>query len=228
MTKKKPPTYEDYSDVIDTEIAKRRNKWNLTALAWMDFDDVSQIIRIHIYKKWTLYDSSKSILPWINRIISNQLKNLIRNHYGNFARPCLRCAAAEGEDLCTIYTKQCAECPLYAHWEKFKKRAHDTKLALPLENHTKEVSSKFEDSIDIEKTAEHMHERMELILKPLEWQVYKFLYIEGKDEKELAKTLGYSTSEKNRGPGYKHIKNIKKNILVKVKKMLADGEIDLY
>jgi hypothetical protein len=228
MAKKKAPKYEEYSAVIDTEIAKRRSKWNLTALAWMDFDDVSQIIRIHIHKKWTLYDSSKPILPWINRIISNQLKNLIRNHYGNFSRPCLKCAAAEAEDLCNIYVKQCSTCPLYAHWEKFKKRAHDTKLALPLENHVKEVSSQFEDSIDIEMTAEYMHKQMEKILKPTEWKIYEALYIKGIDEKKLSETMGYSSSEKNRGPGYKHIKNIKKTIITKVKKMLASGEIDIY
>jgi len=228
MAKKKAPKYEDYSSVIDTEIAKRRTKWSLTALAWMDFDDVSQIIRIHIHKKWKLYDSSKPILPWINRIISNQLKNLIRNHYGNFSRPCLKCAAAESDDLCNIYVKQCSACPLYAHWEKFKKRAHDTKLALPLENHVKEVSSQFEDSIDIEVTAEHMHDRMKTVLKPIEWTVYEVLYIKNKDEQEAAKVMGYSTSEKNRGPGYKHIKNIKKTIINKVKKMLSNGEIDIY
>ena len=74
--KTKRPKFEDCIDVIDVEIAKRRSKWGLTALAWMDYDDVSQIIRIHIYKKWHLYDPSKNLLPWIRTIISNQLKNL--------------------------------------------------------------------------------------------------------------------------------------------------------
>ena len=70
--------FEDCIDIIDTEITKRKNKWNLTALAWMDFDDVSQILRIHIFRKWHLYDQTKKLTPWINRIISNQIKNLIR------------------------------------------------------------------------------------------------------------------------------------------------------
>jgi len=43
---------------IDNEIFKRRNKWNLTAISWMDFSDVSQILRIHIYKKWHLYNQT--------------------------------------------------------------------------------------------------------------------------------------------------------------------------
>ena len=58
--------YEDYSDVINEEISKKRYKWNLTSLAWMDFDDVAQILRFHIFKKWHLYDQSKNIKPWIS------------------------------------------------------------------------------------------------------------------------------------------------------------------
>ena len=46
--------FENFIDEINAEISKRRNKWNLTALTWMDFDDVSQILRIHIYKIWHL------------------------------------------------------------------------------------------------------------------------------------------------------------------------------
>ena len=104
---KERPRFEDVIKEINTEIQKRKGKWNLTILSWMDFDDDAQIIRIHIYKKWHLYDPQKPLSPGLNRIISNQIKNLIRNNYGNFSRPCLKCAAAEGEDLCTIYQKQC-------------------------------------------------------------------------------------------------------------------------
>ena len=77
---KKKPTFEESFDLINQEIRKRTNKWSLSSLNWMDFDDVSQIIRLHIYEKWHLYDASKPLGPWLNRIISNQIKNLIRNH----------------------------------------------------------------------------------------------------------------------------------------------------
>ena len=60
--------YEDYAEVINEEIAKKRYKWNLTALAWMDFEDVSQILRFHIFKKWHLYDQAKNIKPWKGRL----------------------------------------------------------------------------------------------------------------------------------------------------------------
>ena len=58
--------------------------------------------------------------------------------------------------------------------------------------------------------------------------VYNYLYIENLDEEEVAKKMGYKTSEKNRQPGYKQIKNIKKNIVIKVKNLLNNDEIDIF
>ena len=220
--KKNHKKFEDCIDTINREITKRRNKWNLTSLAWMDYEDVSQIIRIHIFKKWDMYDQAKPLGPWLNRIISNQIKNIIRNNYGNYARPCIKCAAAENERGCVIYGSQCSECPLYAHWAKNKKRAHDTKLPVSLENHSQEVYSMITDSYDIESAANTLHEKMKKILKPIEWKVYDLLYIQNKEEKYVAKQMGYFTSEKNRLPGYKQIKNIKKSIITKVKVILLE------
>jgi len=225
---KKKKKFEDHIEDVDKEIAKRRKKWNLTALAWMDFEDVSQILRIHIFKKWHLYDPEKPLAPWLNRIISNQIKNLIRNNYGNYCRPCLKCAAAEGEDLCKIYERQDSSCPLYSNWEKTKKSAHDIKVPLPLENHPQEIHNLQQDEIDVLRNAKKIHETMEKKLKPLEWKIYKLLYIEHLSESETAKRMGYRTSESNRSPGYKQIKNIKKNIIKKVKKYMLSGEIDIY
>jgi hypothetical protein len=68
---------------------------------------------------------------------------------------------------------------------------------------------------------------MEQVLKTLEWKVYNYLYIQGYSEEKTAKLMGYKTTEKNRSPGYKQIKNIKKSIITKVKKCLKNDEIDL-
>lgn len=219
--------FENHIQVIDAEINKRRSKWNLSVLAWMDFQDVAQILRIHIYKKWHLYDPSKPLGPWLNRIISNQIKNLIRNNYGNYCRPCLKCAAAEGEDLCIIYEKQDSACPLYSNWEKTKKSVHDAKLPVPLENHTQEVFTRDYENIDMEKTAQNLHDKMQQSLRPIEWKVYELLYIQHLDEEEVAKRMGYKTTEKNRSPGYKQIKNIKKSIITKVKDVIDRGDLDI-
>jgi DNA-directed RNA polymerase specialized sigma24 family protein len=212
---------------INKEIDKRKNKWSLTALAWMDFNDVAQILRIHIYKKWDMYDQKQPLAPWINRIASNQIKNLIRNTYGNYSRPCLKCAAADQEDGCNIYGTQCSQCPLYAKWEKSKKSACNIKLPVALENHSQEVHNIPHNSINIEKTAENIHKKMQQTLKPLEWKFYSLHFIEHKSEEDTAKIMGYKTTEKNRKIGYKQVKNLKKLIITKVKKYLYNGEIDI-
>ncbi len=224
---KKKAKLEDCLDLIDKEIKKRRSKWSLTALAWMDFDDVSQIIKIHIFKKWKLYDSSKPLAPWINRIISNQIKNLIRNHYGNFCRPCLKCAAAEPNDLCYIYGSQCGQCPLYFNWEKNKKVAYETKLPSSLDAMKIGVSEKEDKNVDFQKAIETLNFHLKKSLKETEWTVYENIFLLGKSEKCVAKLLGYKTNEVNRNPGYKQIKNIKKKIIEKAKHLLESGEVEI-
>lgn len=219
--------FEDYIEQIDAEIKKRRSKWNLTALSWMDFDDVSQILRIHIFKKWHLYDTKKPLNPWINRIISNQIKNLIRNNYGNYCRPCLKCAAAEAGDLCYIYGKQSEACPLFANWSRTKKQAYNAKLPVSINDHTYEINSTEYSDIDILGVMNKISAKMEEVLKPAEWKIYQALYIEHMSEEDAATLMGYKTNEKNRVPGYKQIKNVKKAIIKKVKRMLEDGEIEI-
>ena len=136
-------TYDDYSDLIDQELAKRRKNWFLTSVAWVDFDDVCQIIRAHIYKKWPQWDQSRPIKPWINKIIGNQMKNILRNHYSNYARPCLNCPFNSDAEysLCsfTASGEQDATCPLYKKWAKGKKNAYNIKITLSLENHINQI-----------------------------------------------------------------------------------------
>ena len=222
MPRKKKLKFEDCIEKIDLEINKRRSRWNLTALSWMDFDDVSQIIRIHIFKKWHLYDQSKSLAPWINTLISNQIKNLIRNNYGNYCRPCLKCAAAESDSLCYIYGTQCSSCPLVAQWEKTKKAAYLTKLPTPLESVQQETEKLELQEFDFETVLKRLNIKLKKVLKSNEWTVYENLYLKNKTEQEVAKILGYKTSEKNRSPGYKQIKNIKKSIIEKAKEIIFE------
>ncbi len=226
-TSTEKPSFEESIGFIDGEIKKRKGKWSLTSLHWMDYDDVSQIIRIHIHEKWHLYDAEKPLGPWVNRIISNQIKNLIRNNYGNFSRPCLKCEASRPNIKCDIYGEQCGECPLYAKWEKSKKLAYEIKMPLSLEDHNHEVSPvTFEAGINIDKFAKNLHKKMKETLKSNEWVVYENLFIKNKSEEEVACLMGFKSNEKNRTPGYKQIKNLRKKIIEKVKKCLEKDEVD--
>ncbi len=224
--KNKTVSFEDCSDVISQEIAKRRSKWTLTSIAWMDYDDISQILKIHIFKKWHLYDPSKPLAPWLNRIISNQLKNLIRNNYSNYCKPCLKCAAAEPDSACSIYGTQDNRCPLYRSWLLKKKSAYDVKMALPLENHKEQINEVEVSSADIELGIRKLNQKLKEVLKPNEWVVYEGYYINNKTEQEIAEVLNFKTTEKNRTPGYKQIKNIQKSIITKARKILSKDGLD--
>ena len=215
--------FDSQREALDELLKKYRPKWQLSALAWIDYDDVCQIIRLHIYKKWHLWDQSRPFKPWASMIISNQIKNLIRNNYGNYCRPCLKCAAAESDSLCYIYGTQNSSCPLFAHWEKTKKAAYLTKLPSPLESVGHETENMEMKEFDFDAVLKRLNTKLKDKLKTNEWIVYENLYLKNKNEQEVAKILGYKTSEKNRSPGYKQIKNIKKSIIEKAKEIISES-----
>lgn len=221
------PNFEDNIKFIDSEIAKRRDLWTLSSIQWMDFDDVAQIIRIHLNDKWHLYNPEKPLGPWLNKVIAHQIKNIIRNIYGNYSRPCLKCCAAEGENLCKIYISQNSGCPLYKAWEKSKKQAYEVKIPLPIEKFMNEHDVGYNDEQDIQVAAQAIHKKMKTILKPIEWKAYKMLFIDNLPEEEIAIKMGYKSNETGRKAGYKQIKNIRKSIMEKVKKALSNDEVDI-
>lgn len=217
--------FEKQIDLINEEIKKRRYKWTLSTLNWIDFEDVSQIIRFHLFKKWHLYDQTQPLLPWINRIISNQIKNLIRNYYGNYTRPCLRCLAAVGTNGCRIYKDQNSKCPMYDNWEKTKKIAYNLKMTVSMEDHEREIGELANEHPDMSAAAINLHKRMQEVLKPTEWIIYKLLYIDDKDETHVCKTLGFKYNKNSKVAYNKQLKNIQKIIIKKAKECLED--IDL-
>ena len=234
-SKKKSPSkklrYEDKSNLIDQEIAKRSKSWFLTSVPWIDFQDVSQIIRTHIFRKWDQWDQNRPIEPWLNRIISNQLKNILRNYYSNFARPCLNCPFSidRGTNACsfTPTKEQDSNCPLFAKWEKTKKAAYDIKIPVSLSgddacNINIEDNSVF---LDMEKAILVLADYLKEELTKKQYQVFDLLYIKNLNEEDAAKEMGYTTSETNRKLGYKQIKNIKRVIKEKTKKILDKKDV---
>lgn len=228
MISKKELSFEDCYDIIKVEINKKKYKWTLNSISWLGWEDISQIILIHIYEKWPQYNQSKPLQPWLGAIISNQIKNIIRNNYSNYTRPCLKCKAAEPGDGCKIYEAQCSTCPLFSIWEKRRKSAYDVKLPVSIENHINEIHQISEIPYTLERNIESVHKKMREVLKPSEFKVYEGLFISNETEEKLAKRLGYISNEKNRAPGYKQLKNIKKMIIAKVKKCIVEEELDIY
>ncbi len=244
-------TYEEKIHVIDQELKKRQHKWHLNALAWFDFEDVEQIIRLHIHKKWHQWDQIRPLEPWVNKIITNQLKNILRNHYTNFARPCLNCPFnqekvkdvkdssykdspnkehAGAGSLCAFTPSglQCNECALYKKWEKTKKHAYDIKLPLTIEHHSTEVYQLATASYDLDNAAARLHDEMKNILSEKHYEIYSALFIENTPEDEIAKKLGYKTTEKGRKAGYKQLKNLKRMFKERATKVISQEDIIIF
>lgn len=231
---KKKAKYEDHYSEIAREIDKRRPKWFLSSLAWMDFEDVKQIISAHIYNKWDQWDPARPLIPWVNKIISNQFKNILRNNYSNFVRPCLNCpfnlSSSSGDgDSCsfTESKEQDSSCPLFAKWEKTKKSAYDIKMAVPIETKEYEVKKIQHKEVDMTSAANRLHLEIKKQLNARHYKVYEMLFIEFKSEEEVAKEMGYKTSEKGRSAGYKQIKNLKKQFKDMAKKIMQTKDIFL-
>jgi hypothetical protein len=62
-------------------------------------------------------------------------------------------------------------------------------------------------------------------LSEKQFTVYKLLFIDHKSEEEVAKKMGYKTSEKGRKAGYKQIKNLKKIFKQKAQEILEKEDI---
>lgn len=232
MGRPKKIKYEDKIDIINGEIRKRKGKWFLDSIPWVSFEDVEQIIRIHIYQKWSQWDQKRELKPWINKIITNQFKNILRNYYLNFAKPCSSCpfdSSAAGENFCS-FTKsglQDITCPLYAKWSKSKKSAHDVKIPLRLDAQEYESNIFAGDFFQVDRAIVLVQGHLKEELSERHYSIYHMLFIENKTEDEVAKFLGYKTNESGRSAGYKQIKNMRKFFKEKVIKILKNKDIIL-
>jgi hypothetical protein len=193
----------------------------------MDFDDVEQKLRLHIFKKWDKWNPELPLIPWVNTVITNQIINLVKNNYSNFSRPCLGCVHNGGANICKKFDLQSSDCPDYAKWEKTKKHAYNVKLPVSIhdesifgEGREFDSKSKETDNINFDNGLQKMHTMMLKELLPIYQKVYKHLFIDGKTEAEVIPLMGYkSASCKN---GYKFIKKARAIILAKAKNIVLD------
>jgi hypothetical protein len=223
MTKK--PSFEESIDVIDSEILKRKHRWHLTAISWMDFDDVSQKLRLHIYKKWDKWNHTRPLRPWLNQVINHQMTNILRNNYSNFSRPCLKCKFNTGENGCTLYGVQSGLCRDYLKWEKTKKPAYDVKFPVSLsspigsdgEMTVESFISNREVCSNIESLLPSFHELMRKNLNNVEWKVYDYMFLQNLSDEDIAHKMGYKLSIKEGRPAYRQINKIRSKIVNKAR-----------
>lgn len=220
-------SYEECSDLIEKEIAKRRGKWTLTILRWMDFEDVAQILRAHIFKKWHLWDQERKLAPWIQRIMSRQIYNLLRNNYTNYARPCVQCKFSMGEEGCekTPSREQCIECPLYKKWTENKQSGYHIKMPLELENHTQEVFNKIDDTINFKETMRRVSEELEKRMSKKRFAAFNILFIDGTSDEEAIKILNIKENTKNKYGQKKLLTAFKDSLQKEAKDIIKNSDI---
>ncbi len=221
--------FEDCIDIIENAIRKQRSRWRLDCISWFDFQDVEQVIKIHIHKKWDMWDQRRPLEPWINIIVSNQIKNLVRNHYGNYVKPCASCEFNMGDDSCSFTSKkvQNRECAKFAKWEKTKKSAFSLRVAVSADEHMYEIgSTESEDNVFFHNSVKRLNVEMKKELSEIHYEAYKMLYFEDNStEEDVAKLMGYKTNEKKRKAGYRQVKNLKKIFAQKAAKIMRENDI---
>ena len=190
-------TFEERYDETVHWVDKRRHKWDLWMLEWAD---ARQRLIIRVWKQYPLYDPAKGPYShWVNKVISNEWKNILRDHYTSFSRPCiLGCPFNAGGEQCTktLSGLQCVECPLFRDWQKRKGDHFAVKQTLPLENHSNEAQNRPSDFIDIAGKKRVIDARMKERLTASEWKIYRLLIIKGLPEEEVARQMGF---KKKRG-----------------------------
>jgi len=224
-------SFEDKISVINREIMKRRGKWMLSSLSYLDYDDISQILRIHIFKKWDMWNQDLPLENWLNRVVTHKIINLVRDHYGRVAPPCNGCPHNLADDSCS-FTKTGSrgpQCPLYKKWQKKTQAGYNIKLASSM-NSDEFVepafsSISFGDNIDYESSSEKLHKEMKKVLSKSQYRIYELLIMDNLSDKEVAKRLKLKSTERGRLPGYKHLTDMRNKFYEMAKKIIEEKDI---
>lgn len=225
----KNKTYEECYPIIDSVVSKFQSKWRLNAINWFDFEDVAQVIKTHIFKKWHMWDQTRPLEPWVSRIASHQIKNIVRNNYTNYVKPCMSCPYNMGDNICSLTKskEQDSSCKEYAKWAKSKRQGYGVKMPLAMENHQQEIDTFTDSGVDFANSINKLNEFLKTELSQEHYTVYMMLFFENATDDDVAKFMKFKTTEKNRAAGYKQIKNIKKMLKEKVQSIIEKNDIIL-
>ncbi len=219
--------YEDKIDEIERLLERARPKWTLSSITWMNFDDVKQIVRIHFNEKWWQWNQERPFGPWAARLISNQIKNQVRNNYTSYSRPCIsaRCIHNLGNGFCALTKsgEQDSSCDLYKKWTKKLKTKCDIKLPVTIEGGVIEHRPS-EENYDYGNAESILHSKVMERLEGRHKDIYRMIYIESRSDDYVADFAGFK-AEKNRATKrYKHLQLLKKAFTKVAKEVMQDPD----
>jgi hypothetical protein len=100
-------------------------------------------------------------------------------------------------------------------------------MPLAMENHQQEIDLFTDSGVNFDASIEKLNAILKKELSSEHYQVYMMLFFQDSSEDDVAKYMGYKTSEKNRTAGYKQIKNLKKMLKEKVQNIIVKNDIIL-
>lgn len=230
------PTFEEVANDIRTQINRRRQRWRATNVK--PWEDVAQDIFIHVYNKWYLFDPNKKALShWLNVVISNQIKNEMRNLIYKNARPCIGsnkdqhcCIYNGGGNLCTWPGNstgiQCSVCPVYRAWQTRKSHLNNINTPLSLDNHAVEADRMQCDFTDIDGKKKVLDDRiLSHLSNETERKMYTLMFIEHKTEEEVGYIFGYKLQDNSKTPGYQMILKFRKKVIALAREIVYDEDL---
>lgn len=226
-------TFEQIEPIIDDLLERRRSRWNLEAVRHYDFDDLKQDIKIHIFTKFSMWDQSLPFENWCATIIHNQIFNTKKTLWRNHEKPCSNCYFNCGGDTCKFTPSgyKNSECPEFREWLRKRKSAYEIKKAHSIETEDGEILHAGSVEIDYDKFLK----RLDPIIKdhvkkgfiPLvTYKIFKMAFMDHRNDEEIAKEMGYKSTEKKRTPGYKIISSHKKTIKDIAKEYLSKEDYE--
>ena len=220
-----PFTYEEKYSIILDVVRKYKNKWRLDIIHWYDWDDVQSELLNHVYLKWEKWDQSRPLEPWVSIVCLNQIRNKLRNHYTNYARPCIKCPHNIDDHACAITpnNEQCSQCPIFAAWVKNKKSGFDIKMPLELENHAGEVNNRISDELDYSVVLEKLSGELKKHLPEKTVKAFYMLNFDGANEKDVGAYLGFKAKPFNSVS--KQMKEFKAQLMADVKTIVKESDI---
>jgi DNA-directed RNA polymerase specialized sigma24 family protein len=124
-------SFEEALPIFNEVLRLYQSRWTLTSYS---FEDLSQDIRAHAFKKWHLYDQSRPLKPWAARLIQSQIKNALRDRYYIYQAPCLKCEMFLGDGACKLYGEVLNKCALYKKFSSQKSEASNVNFPVSYEN----------------------------------------------------------------------------------------------
>lgn len=218
--------FKDVLPTVQVEVEKRRSAWRLTTL---DFDDVAQIIMLRVFNKYDTFDPQKGKFEhWLNTLIANAIKTILRDNLMKFNRPCVGCPFNTGGSTCS-YTQsgeQDEECGVYSRWKQKKEDEYNVRASLSLENHANEAQNMQCDFINIEETKKVIDAKILVLLNRREKRIYRLLYIKHKTPEQVGRILKYKvTPHSPTYAGYQQLRKFQKKVVIMAKQIIADESL---